>query len=312
MRKGRPPLVSSVICLLLRTFSFFCWMNQVIRTAVFFFCTFFISQLSFSQNLHVGIKGGFANYQGDLQENRLSLKQARSAISLGLRYDLSPRLIARTYFTYAKLASADSNNRSTFLQARNLSFQTNIFEGELGLQYQLRDLNDYWWTPYVFAGVGFFHYKPFTFDELDNKVFLQPLSTEGQGFVAGESPYKLTQLAIPVGIGAEYALNEDMRVGLEIGYRVMFTDYLDDVSGRYIDQALLLANRGQQAVDLAYRGKGTYPAAGEQRGNASNNDAYYYVQLTFTIRPFVDWYARTSGFASFKKNKKVGCPANRQ
>jgi hypothetical protein len=164
----------------------------------------------------------------------------------------------------------------------------------------------------VFAGVGFFHYKPYALDDLDNKVFLQPLSTEGQGFAPGEKPYKLTQFMIPVGIGAEYALNEDMRVGIEMGYRFLFTDYLDDVSGRYVDQALLLANRGQQAVDLAYRGNGIYPTAGEVRGNTFNKDAFYYVQLTFTIRPFVDWYERTSGFASFKKNKKVGCPATRQ
>jgi hypothetical protein len=287
-------------------------MNHQIRFAAILFVAFNSCLAGYSQNLQVGIKAGFSNYQGDLQDKRLSLSQARPAISLGLRYDLSSRFIARAFFTYAKLSAADSNNRSTSLQARNLSFQTNLYEGELGIQYQIRDLNDYWWTPYVFAGVGFFHYKPYALDDLDNKVFLQPLSTEGQGFLPNEKPYKLNQFTIPFGIGAEYALNEDMRVGIEMGYRLTFTDYLDDVSGRYVDQALLLTNRGQQAVDLAYRGKGTYPPAGELRGNTFNKDAYYFVQLTFAIRPFVDWYARTSGFASFKKNKKVGCPATRQ
>jgi len=277
--------------------------------SLFFIYSFQVAQ---TQNLHVGLRAGFSNYQGDLQDKRLSFRQSRAALSLGLRYDLSSRFITRGFVSFAKLAAADSNNRNTSLQARNLSFQTNIWEGELGIQYQIRDLNDYWWTPYVFAGVGFFHYKPYAYDNLDNKVFLQPLSTEGQGFVAGEKPYKLYQFAIPVGVGAEYALNEDMRVGLEVGYRFVFSDYLDDVSGRYVDRASLLAARGQQAVDLAYRGKGTYPNAGEQRGNSFNKDAYYFVQLTFTIRPFVDWYARTSGFATFKKNKKVGCPATRQ
>ena len=287
-------------------------MKKYCRLAAIIFVSFITYYQGFSQNLQVGIKGGFSNYQGDLQDKRLSLQQARPAISLGLRYDLSSRFIARAFFTYAKLSAADSNNRNTSLQARNLSFQTRLYEGELGLQYQIRDLNDYWWTPYVFTGVGLFHYKPYALDDLDNKVFLQPLSTEGQGFAPGETPYKLTQFMIPVGVGAEYALNEDIRVGIEMGYRITFTDYLDDVSGRYVEQALLLANRSQQAVDLAYRGKGTYPTAGELRGSARNKDAYYFVQLTFTIRPFVDWYARTSGFASFKKNKKVGCPATRQ
>jgi len=287
-------------------------MRCILKFAFFILVVSFISIDAFTQNLHVSLRGGFSNYQGDLQEQRLSLRQAKGAYSLGVRYDLSSRFIARGFFTYARLAAADSNNRSTGLQARNLSFQTKVTEAELGLQFQIRDLNDYWWTPYVFAGAGFFHYKPFALDDLDNKVFLQPLSTEGQGFAPGEKPYKLNQFMIPLGIGAEYALNEDIRIGFEIGYRLTFTDYLDDVSGRYVDQALLLANRGQQAVDMAYRGNGTYPPAGELRGNSFNKDAFYYAQLTFTIRPFVDWYERTSGFASFKKNKKVGCPATRQ
>ena len=62
---------------------------------------------------------------------------------------------------------------------------------------------------------------------------------------------------------------------------------------------------------MLFRSEGNYPVAGERRGNPDNNDAYYFVQLTVTLRPFVDWYARTSGMASLKKNKKVGCPASR-
>jgi len=74
----------------------------------------------------------------------------------------------------------------------------------------------------------------------------------------------------------------------------------------------LLAARGQTAVDLAYRGNGAYPVGGTLRGSEKNKDAYYFVQLTLVWRPFVDWYERTSGIASFKKNKKVGCPGTRE
>ena len=98
------------------------------------------------------------------------------------------------------------------------------------------------------------------------KTFLKPLSTEGQGFQPGVKEYKLWQLNIPFGLGAEYSLNEDMRVGIEMGYRKLFTDHLDDVSGNYVDESRLLTARGQTAVDLAYRGDevgaGPYPAAG--------------------------------------------------
>ena len=42
-----------------------------------------------SQNLHVDVFGGIANYQGDLQGKRLDIKQSKPAVGLGLSYDLS-------------------------------------------------------------------------------------------------------------------------------------------------------------------------------------------------------------------------------
>ena len=272
---------------------------------------FFFPSLVFSQNLHLGFRFGLANYQGDLQERRFTFKQAEMVGSIGARYDLSEHFTARGFISYGTIKAADAENKSTSLQQRNLSFESKLKELELSMQYNLFSLNDKWWTPYAFAGVAFFNFKPFTNDNAGNKTFLQPLSTEGQGFVADKNEYKRTVVAIPFGIGAEYALNEDMRVGLELGYRRTFTDYIDDVSTSYVDAAQLLNARGATAVQMAYRGNGTYPAAGSVRGNADNKDGYYFVQITFIIRPYVDWYKRTSGISSFKKQKRVGCPGSR-
>lgn len=271
---------------------------------------FFFPSLVFSQNLHLGFRFGLANYQGDLQERRFTFKQAEMVGSIGARYDLSEHLTARGFISYGTIKAADAENKSTSLQQRNLSFESKLKELELSMQYNLFSLNDKWWTPYAFAGVAFFNFKPFTNDNAGNKTFLQPLSTEGQEFVAGKNEYKRTVVAIPFGIGAEYALNEDMRIGLELGYRRTFTDYIDDVSTSYVDATQLLNARGATAVQMAYRGNGTYPAAGSVRGNADNKDGYYFVQLTFIIRPYVDWYKRTSGISSFKKQKRVGCPGS--
>lgn len=262
-----------------------------------------------AQNFHLSFKGGLANYQGDLQAKRFTFNQAKFVGSIGARYDLTEHVVARTHLSLGMLRADDAKSKNTSQQTRNLNFQTNLFEWELGAQYNIFNLNYKWWTPYVFAGGALYHIKPFTADDNGAKVFLQPFSTEGQGFVPGKKAYNSTQFAIPFGIGAEYLLTEDLRIGLEIGYRKTFTDYIDDVSSSYVDQAALLAARGPQAVALAYRGNATYPAAGELRGREKNKDAYYFVQLTFVWRPFVDWYQRTSGIASFKKkNKKVGCP----
>lgn len=267
--------------------------------------------LAYSQNFHLSFGAGLANYQGDLKQNSFSLKQMRFVGSIGARYDLSEHLLLRTNLSLGSLRADDSKNKDQFLKERNLSFQTKLFEWELGAQYNFFNLNYKWWTPYAFAGAAVFHFDPMALNNAGKLVKLQPLSTEGQGFTAGRKVYKRTQLSIPLGIGAEYLLTEDLRIGLEIGYRKTFTDYIDDVSKRYVDQSALFAAKGQLAVDMAYRGTGSYPIAGTVRGSEKNKDAYIFMQVKLIWRPFVDWYQRTSGLPSMKKQKKVGCPGTR-
>lgn len=268
-----------------------------------------------AQNFHFSGRLGLAGYQGDLKAHSVSLSQSKLMGSIGARYDLSEHLSARTYFTLGALRADDKKGTASMKQ-RNLNFQSKLFDWELTGQYNLFSLNDRWWTPYVFAGIGLYHFKPYTTDADDNKQFLKPLSTEGQSFAQGAKEYKLTQFNIPLGIGIDYPLNEDMRIGLEFGYRKVFTDYLDDVSSAYVDQQSLLNARGQAAVDLAWRGdevgSGAYPPAGTLRGNSNNKDGYYYVAVTYTVRYFFDKYKEIVGLPSGRKEKRVGCPATRR
>lgn len=277
------------------------------------FCS--VPVLATAQNFHFSARFGLSGYQGDLKARGISLSQTNLLGSLGARYDLSEHIAARTYFTYTNLQGDDKKGTAS-MQQRNLNFKTSLFDWELTGQYNLFSLNDKWWTPYVFAGVGLFHFNPYTKDPAGNRVFLKPLSTEGQGFMQGAKDYKLTQFSLPFGFGADYSLNEDMRIGLEFGYRKLFTDYLDDVSTNYVDQAALLAAKGQTAVDLAWRGDevnrtASYPAGGTVRGNPDKKDGYYYVALTYTVRYFFDKYKQINGIPSGKRDKKVGCPATR-
>lgn len=78
-------------------------------------------------------------------------------------------------------------------------------------------------------------------------------------------------------------------MGVEFGVRKLFTDYLDDVSTTYVDQNLLLLNRGAKAVELAFRGGelkngATYPADGTQRGGNKAKDWYYFTGITASFR----------------------------
>jgi opacity protein-like surface antigen len=283
------------------------------KNLIFAFCWF--PAVASAQNFHFSGRLGLAGYQGDLKAQAISFSQTKPILSLGARYDLTEHLTARSYFSFTSL-KADDKKGGTTMQQRNLNFKTKILDWELTAQYSLFNLNYRWWTPYVFAGIGVFHFKPYTNDSAGNKTFLQPLSTEGEGFVPGVKNYKLTQFSIPIGLGAEYSLNEDMRLGIEFGYRKTFTDYIDDVSTVYVDQAALLNARGQTAVDLAWRGDekggGSYPAAGYPRGNSKRKDGYYYIAITYTVRYFFDKYKQIVGLPAARKEKKVGCPASRQ
>jgi opacity protein-like surface antigen len=279
-----------------------------------FVIIFYFPVAAFAQNFHFAARLGLAGYQGDLKAHSITLSQTKLMGSIGVRYDLSEHFTARSYLTLTSLKGDDKKGTAS-IQTRNLNFQTKLFDWELTAQYNFFSLNDKWWTPYVFAGIGLYHYNPYTKDSAGNKVFLKPLSTEGEGFAQGVKNYKLTGFSIPVGLGIDYALNENMRLGFEFGYRKIFTDYLDDVSTNYVDKNALLNARGQTAVDLAWRGDeingAPYPVAGTDRGNPKQKDGYYYFAITYTVRYFFDKYKEIVGLPSGRREKKVGCPATR-
>ena len=252
----------------------------------------FISFVSSAQNLHADLFAGISNYQGDLQGKRFTLSQSHPAIGLGVSYDLSNKFIIRTGFTYGKVEGNDKRNAGAKgIEFRNLNFKSNITELQMGLEYNLFDLSYRDISPYAFAGVAVYHFNPYTSDVAGNKVFLKPLSTEGQGLLQypDRKPYKLTQFAIPFGGGLKFILSDNLQLGLEIGLRKLFTDYLDDVSTNYVDSATLFAAKGQQAADLAYRGDEvpggpSYPADGAQRGNSKYKDWYYFSGIRVSYR----------------------------
>lgn len=265
----------------------------------------------YSQNLHLNFFAGIANYKGDLQYNpkggkQISFKQPHFAAGIGLEYEISSKLYARFGITLGKIGADDKKQPGQ--EPRNLNFTSSIFDVMLGAEYYIIDPYEHLVIPYVFAGVAYFHFNPYTYDATRTKVFLPPLSTEGQGLVAGKEPYSLSQFSIPFGGGLKFSLSENVRVGAEISLRKIFTDYLDDVSTTYADENILLANKGPQSVDLAYRGEevgsGPYPAAGTPRGTLDAKDWYYFTGVTLSFR-----LGAGGGGGGGGRRSKVGCPA---
>ena len=258
-----------------------------------------------AQNFHLNLFGGVANYQGDLQPKRFAFQQSKLAIGVGGEYEVSPLFWLRTQVTIGQIGADDKK----YVQHadRNLNFTSNIQELQLVGQFLFRNLEDYRFTPYVFGGVAGFHFNPYTHDTTGTKYFLKPLSTEGEGFVDGRKNYSLTQFSIPFGGGVKINMSNKFIVGFEMGFRKTFTDYLDDVSTTYVDQNLLLTNKGAKAVELAYRGGelkngGTYPPDRSLRGGASKKDLYYFAGATLTYR------FGSLGGGTDKKNI-ISCPS---
>ena len=221
----------------------------------------------------------------------------------------------RSGLTLGRVEGGDQFSGSTFLkQNRNLSFQSNITEFSLLGELTVFNLYNINWSPYGFAGISVYRFNPFVRDS-GEKVFLQPLTTEGQGLPGTNvKPYQLTQFAIPFGGGVKFNLSDNIRLGVEVGLRRLFTDYLDDVSGFYADENELLNARGPRAVRFSYRGNEVlgetsgypdngYASKNAERGNPKTKDWYYFSGIHLTFR-LGGGYGKTS--ASGKG--KYGCP----
>jgi hypothetical protein len=182
---------------------------------------------------------------------------------------------------------------------RNLSFRTTLREVSvlaeihplMFIDWEDRDQDPPRLSPYIVGGVGFFSFNPQT--KLGNRwVDLQPLSTEGQGFpeYPGRKVYKLQQMNIPLGAGVKYELSSLLNLRGEFLYRVLNTDYLDDVSTRYVDPAAFSANgftgtRLANAIALSDRQLDKRTGPGGKRGSPEENDAYFSfnVKLSLTL-----------------------------
>jgi opacity protein-like surface antigen len=268
----------------------------------------------FSKQPSISLFTGLINYQGDLNPNSFTLGRSNLALGLTVRKPISRWFAIRGGINYGHLEAADRYNRD-YLKLRNLSFYTTLKEAYVALEADLLNIDKTRFTPYFFGGIAVFHFNPWTYDNTGQKVYLKPLSTEGEGLkdFPSQKPYNLTQFALPFGAGVRYAISDNVQIGFEFSQRKTFTDHLDDVSSFYVDYQALLAAKGPKAVELAYRGipgpnsNASYPAHGEQRGTPTEMDWYYTAGLNIEIK----LSAISNLFSSSgRKGYHQGCPRN--
>lgn len=221
---------------------------------------------------------GVSGYNGDLTQQRISIKQIRPGFNFNLKYNSADFINVRAGIGYGKVVGDDKNNTHAGLRKRNLNFKSNILELNVIGELNLFDPELYTSYPYLLGGVGIFHFNPFTYDKENKKTYLQPLSTEGQGLeeYPDRKKYSLIQFCLPVGLGWKWKINEEWDISYELGFRILFTDYLDDVSKTYVNLNELAAEKGSESAELAYRGTVPFTHEGKRRGNSSINDVYFF------------------------------------
>ncbi|HXS38112.1 MAG TPA: DUF6089 family protein [Flavipsychrobacter sp.] len=241
-----------------------------------------------------GVSIGVANYFGDLQDKVFPDYGYKPMIGLSYKYFMSPHVGLRFGVTYASVTAADSLSDIPSNKARNLSFGTSIVEGQIGLELNLLpiDIKRMKATPYIFGGIAAFYFNPYSWDpNTGNKVFLRPLSTEGEGLPTypDRKEYSLVNVAFPIGGGMKFLIGKTFVITTELGFRYTNTDYLDDASKSYVNLDTLTAYKGKLAAQMSFRGNATkgwngdYPNYGYQRGNSKANDWYWFGGVTIAV-----------------------------
>ncbi|TXB65170.1 hypothetical protein FRY74_07025 [Vicingus serpentipes] len=280
---------------------------------VYILAIFLFASLSgFSQyNVDYGFSLGVANYLGDIGggietaksgPSDMKLDHTRFAIGGFYRTRFSQKFAFKGSLNYIRLSGDDSNTANPARRSRNLNFRNDMYELEGHLELYLFRVNDVGRTGrystdfnlYLFGGVGAFYSNPKGQNANGDWVELQPLQTEGVS-------YSKINFSIPAGLGFYYTIDRKYRLGLEMGWRTTFTDYIDDVSNTYANDYDGISNKTTQALLDKVNAENdvnnllTNFDAGSRRGNPDDNDSY----LTATVN--FSWAIR--GRSNFYKSK---------
>lgn len=239
---------------------------------------FRVKKKDFKKFRYLAVGGGmeFLSYFGDLApaNNILStdFSLIKPGISAFMEYRYGPRISLKGELMYGRLtgddfSSADPNDPLAISRyIRNLSFKNDILD--FSVMSQLYIFKNYFdfkqrkvFNIYFNGGISVFYHNPKAkipdfkisgerYPDSGKWVALRPLGTEGQNSEHYDNnPYSAIQFSIPIGGGFNFYLSERLDFTFEINYRLLLTDYIDDVSGKYIDLGALDSDMAKSMSD---------------------------------------------------------------
>ena len=211
-------------------------MKRTFSLLVFTCCfTFALAQSKIEGSLFFGI----SSYHGDLiNQNNFThyLKEVQPAFGGILRYSLSLNLAIRAQGMMSKISSSDRKGGTRYeYYDRGYSFTNSLKEfsvlGEwdfLGHKRFTENGRHIGKTnsPYLFTGVAVILNSPkVDFGQNQSRPAESQISSD-----KNESNLSATRMAIPFGVGYRMDLTPQFNLDFELGFRPVFSDYLDGVS----------------------------------------------------------------------------------
>ncbi|MFH1161200.1 MAG: DUF6089 family protein [bacterium] len=231
-----------------------------------------------SQDFEAGIYGGGSYYLGDLNPSA-NYSGTQLAYGVIARYNFDNRWAVKFNAYRGKLKANSAS--SWFLPERDLQFTSPVTDisavAEFNFLPYFTGSKRNFITPYVYAGIGIFFFKP-----MSGGVELRPLGTEGQksGY-DGRKPYSLFSVNVPFGLGVKVSVSSKIGLALFWEMHKTFTDYLDDASTTYyLDGTTIDPDNPQQY----FSDPAMDHQPGMQRGNSKNQDWYSFSGITITYK----------------------------
>lgn len=258
-----------------------------------FFLLFTCGNQLQSQKLHSKIHFGAFFYQGDLSPRPIDMSFGPGNICWGISPGINvfDWLSINGRFMMGKISGSDAYAQDPQKRARNLSFASSLYEygiyTDLKVNKIWKSLDKYKLRLYVTAGFNLIHFNPKA-NYKGKWIELQPLGTEGQLMASsGKKKYSLYNFSRPLGIIVEFDITKNFAFGMEVSPRKTWTDYLDDVSGSYVNYDEMVSAGNQTGAYLSNR-MGEYlntepvrVPSGTSRGKSDKNDWYTHFGMYF-------------------------------
>ena len=191
-----------------------------------------------AQKKEIGGGIGTLFYTGDLARSP-SISNTTIGATVFLRNNINDHLSVKISYTGGFLEGSDANPIDIFAAQRSAPFRVFLSEFSASMEYHFLDFknknSNIKWSPYFLGGIGLFGMA---------------------GVQDKNATYGNVQIGVPLGIGFKYIITPKWIVGLEIGARGTFFDYIDNIS------------------------QGDVYNKNYQYGNPFDNDKYYFVGLT--------------------------------